>query len=112
MTVYEKVWEEFQREIVIDKNGDINLDQIKKELYDFKEAIDNVPKVYEHVTGRKFCELTYNSDVVIGFADEHYSELINEIIKDDIYDILDSEKLTKDEVIWEIKHYFESDWNL
>ena len=108
MTDYEEVWNEFWKEIIIDKNGDINLDQIKRELYDFKELIDNVPNVYRYVTGGRLSEATYSSDVVTMFADEYYDKLISGIIKDDIYDILDNEKLTKDNVIWEIKHYFEN----
>lgn len=46
MNDYEKNYEEFWKEIIEDKNGNVNLDQVKRELYDYQNMLDQVPQVY------------------------------------------------------------------
>ena len=46
----EEVWEGFWLPIVL-KEGQISLDEIKRELYDYALVLDQVRKVYSHITG-------------------------------------------------------------
>lgn len=51
------------------------LEQVKRELYDFKQAMDVVPVVYSHATGGALSKITYSDASQITAAiDEHYSE--------------------------------------
>lgn len=68
----EKVWREFWEPIVI-KDSQLDLEQIKKELYDFYCAMQEVPRVYCHITGNNLSKITYKAEVVIDAADDHYA---------------------------------------
>ena len=78
MNEVEKVWEDFWRDIVCNKDGTLNLEQIKKELYDFSIALEEVPKVYDALTGGKISKINTLHDVVISVAEDYFSELSEE----------------------------------
>lgn len=73
MTDYEKTWEDFWKSLCTNPDGSLNLDQIKRELHDFHTAMDNVGKVYCHITGNRISKINTLADAVIAEADEHYS---------------------------------------
>lgn len=50
MRDYKEEYEYFWKEIV-EVNGVLNLDQVKRELFDFSFMINEVPKVYDHISG-------------------------------------------------------------
>lgn len=77
MRNYEKDYEEFWKEIV-EVDGEINLEQVKRELSDFLILIENVPKVYSHITGSLVSNPLTDADVVCNLADEYYAELFKE----------------------------------
>jgi hypothetical protein len=47
---YELVWHDFWKNICA-PNGVINMDQVKRELADYKVLLEEVPKVYEELAG-------------------------------------------------------------
>ena len=66
-----KDWEEFWKDIVCDEAGKVNLEQVKKELSDFRFMIDQVPKVYSEVTGGRLSYPNYEAETVLTlFRDE------------------------------------------
>lgn len=71
----EKIWNEFWKEIVCNPDGTINIEQVKKELADFSFVMEQVPAVYEHITGGTLSKIMYHKEVVIAKADEHYQQL-------------------------------------
>jgi hypothetical protein len=73
----EKVWREFWREIVT-RGGRLDVEQIKKELFDFHIAMQNVPRVYSEVTGGQLSKITYPADVVIREARAHYERCLED----------------------------------
>lgn len=73
----EKVWNEFWKPIV-EKDGEVDMDQIKKELYDFHMVMQEVSKVYDHITNGKISKLLTHADVVISEADDCYFWLYND----------------------------------
>jgi hypothetical protein len=81
---YEKDWEEFWKGICTNPDGSINLDQIKRELSDFRHAIEEVPKVYCHITNNRLSKIVYDASQVIAVAEdcanEYIKELKNEIL--------------------------------
>ena len=85
----EKVWQEFWKDIVCDKNGNIDLEQIKKELYDFHTVMQEVPKVYSEITGGLLSYVTYPAETVLSVYYDKYGNKIwrNEYLPDDWDDI-------------------------
>lgn len=51
MSNYNEVYEDFWKGIVEDHTGNFDVEQVKKELADYKMILDEVPKVYEQLTG-------------------------------------------------------------
>jgi len=76
-TDYEKSYREFWKNIVED-DGVVNMDQIKRELHDYLFLLENVPKVYCEITGDKLSNPNYDAGTVISAFHEHIKELINE----------------------------------
>ena len=68
-TVYETFWKP-----LIEQNGKLNVEQLKKELFDFWQVMQSVPKVYSHVTGGKISKILTDPQVVNSMADDHYHE--------------------------------------
>lgn len=60
----ENVWEHFWKGIVA-KNGKLDIEQVKKELFDFYIMMDNVPYVYNVVTGGRFSKPLTPANVII-----------------------------------------------
>lgn len=77
MKDYEQCYEEFWKEI-IEKDGVIDVDQVKKELFDFHRMIQNVPKVYDYVTGGAVSKSLTDPDVICNLAYEHFKELFKD----------------------------------
>jgi flagellar biosynthesis/type III secretory pathway protein FliH len=74
----EEEWESFWKEIVNNDDGTINIEQVKKELADFSFVMEQVPKIYCHITGDKMSKVTYHADDVIREADNHYRQCFEE----------------------------------
>ena len=77
----EQVYNDFWKPI-IEKDGTLDVDQMKKELYDFYVMIGEVPKVYCHITGNKLSKPLYPAETVIRAADDYTDQLIEEAIKE------------------------------
>ena len=69
MQDYEKEYEDFWKDI-IEEDGVVNMDQVKRELSDFSKIIGNVGKVYDHVTCGQVSKPLTDSDVVIALHDD------------------------------------------
>lgn len=68
----EKCWQEFWVPICA-PDGKLDLDQIKKELFDYRNVMEGAGKVYDHVTGGAISKVLTKPEAVIAMADEHYS---------------------------------------
>jgi len=74
-----------------------------KELSDFSIVMEEVPKVYEYITGGLLSKITYPAETIIVELEERFYD--KKITQDDIKDILQS-KQTNSEKLKEIKDYF------
>lgn len=85
MSSIKKAWD-FFKPIITKKDGSINVTQLKKELADFNHLMDQVPKVYCHVTGGSLSKVMYKSDVVIdafeSYVETREKEAVNIFIED------------------------------
>jgi len=71
MTNYEQTWKEFWEPIVA-PNGEIDVEQLKKELFDFSTLMKGASEVYEHVASLSKC----NTDpkYIIGAFEDRINE--------------------------------------
>lgn len=76
----EKVYREFWQEIVA-PNGKLDLEQVKKELFDFHKILEEVPKVYDNVTGGRLSKPNTPASVIVGEFEALYCpiDFCNEI---------------------------------
>lgn len=51
MVKHEESYQEFWKDIVENEDGTLNVEQVKKELADYKILLDEVPKVYDELAG-------------------------------------------------------------
>ncbi|MEK4705786.1 hypothetical protein [Bacillus sp. FSL H8-0512] len=80
MENYEKIYQSFWKKILEDEEGNLNIEQVKKELYDYKILLEEVPKVYGELTG--FSKAHTRSEAVIKQVNERM------IDKNDAFDDL------------------------
>lgn len=88
----EKTWDEFWKEICC-PSGVLDLNQVKKELYDFHYMIEQVPKVYTEITGGRLSKPNYSSDTVISEFHDVQEEQFKDYLKDETEEL--EEELSK-----------------
>lgn len=69
----DQVYEDFWKEIICDADGNINIEQLKKELYDFYIMIENVPKVYCEVTGGILSKPCWDAETVLTYFRDKFA---------------------------------------
>jgi len=83
---YDHTWDTFWKDLVCDENGELDLDKVKRELHDYGVCIDQVGKVYDHVTGGLLTKPNTAAEHVIGAFDEsvddHYQEELDYLRQD------------------------------
>ena len=78
----ERVWNDFWKPLVTKEGYGVSLDLIKRELFDFYKMLDNVPKVYNAVTGGLLSKPNYDAGTVISAYEDHLNEQIDECVKE------------------------------
>ena len=68
-------WEEFWV-LIVAPGGVLDVEQVKKELYDFRGLMDGAAKVYDHVTGGRISKVLTLPSVVIAVADDVVTETV------------------------------------
>lgn|GEM_PF-2380054 len=97
------VYNNFFKEIIEDKDGNINKRQLKKELFDFREMIDNNTKLFSRLTGGIFSKPNTSPDVIFETAGE---QIGNEIKSDIRFDFM--MKVNEGSTIEELAVYIKS----
>ena len=93
----EEIWTKNWKHLLI-KEGVLDLQQLKKELSDFTNILNEVRTVYCHVTGSTLSSSTYKSSYVIKQTEEHYKEHYISLFKDEFL-----KGLTEDDIITEVQ---------
>lgn len=68
-----QVFEEFWRPLLCDGDGNIDLEAVKLELYDYRIVLQEVSKVYDHITNGKFSKPNTAHEYIIDAVEEHYN---------------------------------------
>lgn len=75
---YEKTFDEFWADIVLNSLGEPNIDQIKRELHDARIFMQEGSLVYDNITGGKFSKVTTDHKYIIEAAQEYYEYVFKE----------------------------------
>jgi hypothetical protein len=77
----EQIFDEFWRDIVM-PNGVLDLDQVKRELFDYHMILGEVPKVYDAVTGGRISKPNTVADAVIGEFESYLERQIEDAMRE------------------------------
>jgi hypothetical protein len=67
---------------IICPNGELDLEQVKKELFDYHNIMMEVSKVDDEITGGRISKPNTRADAVIAVYEDRVNELIEEALKD------------------------------
>lgn len=79
---YEAIWDKRWKEIILNEDGTVNLDQVKRELSDFWVMASFYQTVLEHVTGGRVSKLFTWPSVINSVADDIFNERVEDEVKD------------------------------
>jgi len=103
MQDYEKEYEDFWKDIV-EKDGIVNMDQVKKELHDFYMMIKEVPKVYDHITNSRISKPLTHAHAVIEVFDQIRHTEIEEAIAEHLQELNQNNEIEKIWYVGQIKN--------
>lgn len=104
----EQVYQDFWKDIICDKDGNIDVEQLKKELCDFYHMIQEVPKVYYEVTDGTLSKCLYDAETVLSFFREKFeNKAISVDYLEDDWDLITAECETNEDYKKAIFEYFE-----
>jgi len=80
---YEEYWKD-----IIEKDGVVDMEQVKKELSDFRYIIEQLPKVYMHITNGILSKHMYSAETIIRLHDDIRTEEIENACKETAQDFV------------------------
>lgn len=78
MRDYEKDYEDFWKDIVADFNGVVNMDQVKRELSDYKVLLENMPIVLDYATNGMCTNPLTDVDTIQSLVQDAIDDAYNE----------------------------------
>ena len=69
----EQVYQDFWKEIICDKDGNIDIEKVKNELCDYYIMLQEVPKVYIEITDGLLSKPLYDAEIVLGVFRDRYA---------------------------------------
>lgn len=79
---YKETYEKFWKKLV-ETDGKLDPDKVMRELHDYSFMIDQVPKVYGHVSGNKISKPNTHAFEVINAHDDQRKKDIEEALADE-----------------------------
>lgn len=79
---YEGTFDEFWRDIVCNSDGSLNVEQVKKELHDYRFMIRNTSEAFDEVTGGQISKPNTLAFEVASVVEERIQERAEELAKD------------------------------
>lgn len=89
MKEYEKTYQEKWKEIIENKDGSLNKEQIMKELFDYSIMLENVPIVYKEVTGGLLSKPHHSANSIICEFENYIERLIGRDLEDIVFSNMD-----------------------
>lgn len=82
MSDYAETYDDFWKEIVENPDGTLNRDQVMRELHDYRVLLEEVPKVYDEVTGGRLSKPNTAACHVIDAVNERIEAAIEAAVKE------------------------------
>lgn len=101
---YKKEYEDFWKEIVENKDGTLNKDQVMRELSDYSMMMNNCALAYSEMTNQKISKPNTKFFEVQNIFNDLFIE--KQIAADDLVNNVLTKDMTYEEIIKEIKDYF------
>lgn len=101
MEKYEESYQEFWKDIVENEDGTLNIEQVKKELADYRVLLKEVPKVYDELAG--FSKPHTRADVIINAVNDRMID--KQIAFDDLTMTAENGEVTL--TVERLKDYFD-----
>lgn len=80
----EKVWQEFWKPILNNNEDELNLEQLKKELYDYYMIMGEVSMVYDNLTGGRISKINTDHNIVVDEVEDRFKELAEERVNENL----------------------------
>jgi hypothetical protein len=79
---YEKTYDEFWKPMIENADGTVDMDAMKRELFDYCTLMHSAAEVYCHVTGNRISKTNTCASAVISEADARVESAIADAIRD------------------------------
>ncbi len=83
----ENDWQNLWKDICTTENGELDMENIKNELYDYHFLMNQASELYDYISNGKLCKTNYFASVLKSQHDDRIKEALEEQ-KEDILDIL------------------------
>ncbi len=80
----EENFQKFWADIIILPDGSVNLEQVKRELFDYSMVMREASKVYEELTGGRISKTNTFASEVLSIVNERTEEMIREAIIEEL----------------------------
>lgn len=67
---------------IVSKDGELDREQLQKELLDYHYILKQLPEIYCHITGGLLSKQMYSAKTIIASSDDYTNKLIDEALKD------------------------------
>lgn len=64
------VWERFWKDIILNENGEVDIEQLKKELADFHHMMEQIPVIYMRMTGGMLSKTGYWAEQILSLNNQ------------------------------------------
>jgi len=78
----QEVWDSFWVPLVTDGKGNLRINQIKCELYDYGALLDGLPELFMHITGGRVSKPNTDIGALKRLHDDYVQELVDEAVEE------------------------------
>lgn len=105
----EREFNKFWKPLIINEDGSVNLEHLKRELSDYSTVLGEVSQVYDHVTHGNISKPNTSAEDVISVSDDENDKFYYNLFRDDVLSIINEESLSAEEKVEEIRNYFDEE---
>ncbi len=105
----EKDFNTFWKHLIINDDGSVNLDHLKRELVDYSTVLGEVSRVYDHVTHGNISKPNTSAEDVISVSDDENDKFYYNMFRDDVLSIIDEDSLSDEDKLEELREYFKEE---
>lgn len=111
MKPYEKEWDDYWSKIVLDESGIMDVEQLKKELWDYSILYHNTMEVVRELTDGMITKPQSKPETIIDVVTEHQTKKATKRFVDDMFDFIwENSTIDRDKILdYIIKTYVKNE---